>query len=478
MDLLKRFSVIWNKKEDEIVSKKNSLSPPRIFSQISYQDLKELSYICKTHDITIESLQNELETLKSRLDNEEFLLDYMMKFILCRLEESKSNFKNNGAVTKLLEQKYVKLKTWNEIETVGVSQVNLNHEKLMLDEKFRHNKIVENLTTRHKLEVAQLEEEHDRQVDQLEKNFSQKLKLETEKIKDQFTKERELDVIAREAEFNAEISHRKAVYAIKSSSFRCRASCFHARESALKTEIRSLYDLIKEFSNVEPISPKRKTHFSEVIFDQNQLIDISVPESPPSNNNDHHDYLKNHVQMYQDSILQMYTEIENWKSKYQEEVIAHKLDVERVISNTKSDMDLLIEKRSDEERLRRELHNQVMELKGNIRVYCRFRPAIKGEENEQQLNVTFENEGEFKIHQGNKESKFEFNRVYPTKSSQEDVFAEISGLVQSAVRSRFKSHILDGWVQSLYVCIWTIRKRKDTHHDRNKFQRGNDSSCS
>lgn len=32
--------------------------------------------------------------------------------------------------------------------------------------------------------------------------------------------------------------------------------------------------------------------------------------------------------------------------------------------------------RNDEDK-RRELHNQVQELKGNIRVYCRVRPAIE-----------------------------------------------------------------------------------------------------
>ncbi|KAG8627594.1 hypothetical protein KVT40_005077 [Elsinoe batatas] len=99
-----------------------------------------------------------------------------------------------------------------------------------------------------------------------------------------------------------------------------------------------------------------------------------------------------------------------------------------------------------EESLRRKLHNQVQELKGNIRVFCRVRPtlesdvedkakigfpdaetdskevAIKGPEQKSALgNVMTSNHA------------FAFDRVFAPKSQNAEIFDEISQLVQSAL---------------------------------------------
>lgn len=102
-----------------------------------------------------------------------------------------------------------------------------------------------------------------------------------------------------------------------------------------------------------------------------------------------------------------------------------------------------------EESERRKLHNLVQELKGNIRVFCRLRPLL-GEEKEaideiRHVNIQSEKNLELiktvdsaneSIAGGlNKNMKydFEFDRVFGPNSSQGDVFAEISQLVQSAL---------------------------------------------
>ncbi|KAL6716943.1 kinesin-like nuclear fusion protein [Lecanora helva] len=98
-----------------------------------------------------------------------------------------------------------------------------------------------------------------------------------------------------------------------------------------------------------------------------------------------------------------------------------------------------------EETLRRKLHNQVQELKGNIRVFCRVRPTLDGDASSAKIN--YPDDGgdskevevmgaEEKSSLGNittKKHAFAFDRVFGPKSQNQDVFEEISQLVQSAL---------------------------------------------
>lgn len=99
-----------------------------------------------------------------------------------------------------------------------------------------------------------------------------------------------------------------------------------------------------------------------------------------------------------------------------------------------------------EETLRRKLHNQVQELKGNIRVFCRVRPTLGGEEREAARIGYPDAEGESKEVSvegpeqksalGNVTSSgnsFSFDRVFGPSSQNRAVFEEISQLVQSAL---------------------------------------------
>ena len=50
-----------------------------------------------------------------------------------------------------------------------------------------------------------------------------------------------------------------------------------------------------------------------------------------------------------------------------------------MLSEAVSSRDEIKEKLRAEETIRRKLHNQIQELKGNIRVFCRVRPALPHE---------------------------------------------------------------------------------------------------
>jgi kinesin family protein C1 len=79
---------------------------------------------------------------------------------------------------------------------------------------------------------------------------------------------------------------------------------------------------------------------------------------------------------------------------------------------------------------RRALHNAIQNLKGNIRVMCRLRPALGGEEQ----SVVQQPEPErVKVSHGAEAYAFNFDKVFGTDSTQADVFSEMDSLVQSAL---------------------------------------------
>eukprot|EP00941_MAST-03F_sp_MAST-3F-sp1_P005328 g5328.t1 len=95
-----------------------------------------------------------------------------------------------------------------------------------------------------------------------------------------------------------------------------------------------------------------------------------------------------------------------------------------------------------ESNLRRKVYNELEDLKGAIRVFCRVRPESKSEkERGAKMCVTLEkmddqNNGictDLKIEVKKKLQAFTFDRIFGPTSSQEEVFADTKRLIQSAV---------------------------------------------
>lgn len=97
-----------------------------------------------------------------------------------------------------------------------------------------------------------------------------------------------------------------------------------------------------------------------------------------------------------------------------------------------------------EETIRRRLHNQVQELKGNIRVFCRVRPSLINDgdvakmrfpdtEESTEIEVRGQDEVSSLGKDTTKQHPFSFDRVFDPTATNEDVFGEISQLIQSAL---------------------------------------------
>lgn len=89
-----------------------------------------------------------------------------------------------------------------------------------------------------------------------------------------------------------------------------------------------------------------------------------------------------------------------------------------------------------EMKLRKQYYNQIQELKGNIRVYCRVRPMSQKEEQDGHTSVVqFPSSEEIRIvdERNGRSKMFEFDNVYSPETSQAQVFADTEPLIDSVV---------------------------------------------
>lgn len=115
------------------------------------------------------------------------------------------------------------------------------------------------------------------------------------------------------------------------------------------------------------------------------------------------------------------------------------------IEQTKKEIEELSKIDNDYIDYLRMLHNDYQESKGNIRVFCRVRPPLIKEANNEQAIIEYPSYNSIILHGPLQKSNigktkdthvienYKFDRVFTPNETQEDVFKEISQLVQSAL---------------------------------------------
>ncbi|XP_054785930.1 kinesin-like protein KIN-14C isoform X2 [Prosopis cineraria] len=94
----------------------------------------------------------------------------------------------------------------------------------------------------------------------------------------------------------------------------------------------------------------------------------------------------------------------------------------------------------------RRLFNEVQELKGNIRVYCRIRPFIPGQREKRSI-IQHTSEKDLVVANRSKQGKealrsFSFNKIFGPTTSQEDVYSDIQPFIRS---------VLDGYNACIFA---------------------------
>ncbi|CAM4576847.1 unnamed protein product [Leuciscus chuanchicus] len=114
-----------------------------------------------------------------------------------------------------------------------------------------------------------------------------------------------------------------------------------------------------------------------------------------------------------------------------------KQEICQVIGEVSSANQELLRKYKREMNLRKKCHNELVRLKGNIRVLCRVRPVCAGETDAADTKniVTFDLDDDAVLYLSNKGKlmTFELDKVFPTQATQEEVFQEVQSLVTSCI---------------------------------------------
>ncbi|XP_042398716.1 kinesin-like protein KIN-14F [Zingiber officinale] len=147
---------------------------------------------------------------------------------------------------------------------------------------------------------------------------------------------------------------------------------------------------------------------------------------------------KREIHELKNSLLSTRESVELIKTQYSEEV--SKLGKHmQIITHAASGYQKVLEEN-------RKLYNQVQDLKGNIRVYCRVRPFLPGKSSNNLTTVDHIDDGNITISTPAKYGKeghksFSFNKTFGPSVTQEEVFSDTKPLIRS---------ILDGF----NVCIF------------------------
>ncbi|XP_014229310.1 protein claret segregational [Trichogramma pretiosum] len=205
------------------------------------------------------------------------------------------------------------------------------------------------------------------------------------------------------------------------STNRLKAETLEKTYSKINDEIKSLKSKIDELT-------KERDRLSEELKESKELYEETAKSL---------EEFKNDVEIKATLIKNQTNEIAQLKEELEEHKKSSTKEINELTAKNNDLSDLVMDLDKD----RRALHNAIQELKGNIRVFCRIRPKIPKEASKNLCTINYLDECTLEISKAEdaysnkvkQRNEFSFDRVFPPNSTQEDVFKELSMLVQSAL---------------------------------------------
>jgi kinesin family member C1 len=471
------FEVHYQKNEEEIKNYKelyNNCSKDLFNEKLEKRELeKNLQQIEKNKNNEIEKIVNEYEILiqKINLNSEKSSMESKREFeeTIRNLTEKKLNefndmksskeneykdIKNNYETLlnkiKFLEDESIKIKA----ELKEKEQIIQNKESFIVELKRIEDNLKEdiyNTKTMTEEQIRNLKSEYESKFEK-ERNLKyqeiQEIKTENQKLMNESTfkiekglfqinsYEEEIKILKEEVKNKEnsiiELEKKRSTLEENNEKIKMKFENFKIRkEEELKSfkEEKEKYvdDLKKEYeTNVEMLKTENKNDMKRLLDNKNEEIsEIKINMSSSAQ-----DIQKKFVVLLEKFNNTNYDATQYKKSNDEKDVM---------IENLNDKIMVLMKKNQTNEQIRRKLHNQILELKGNIRVFCRVRPVLKSDKVEENYeHFTFNDKSDFEstisLKGPNKvESKFKFDQVFKPDDGQEKIFEEISQLVQSAL---------------------------------------------
>merc|ERR1712113_13362 len=328
-------------------------------------------------------------------------------------ESEQKNEESQGKIDKL-ENELKNLKQNSEEESKTNEERVQNLEKQVEDLKNSVNEKNES--------TAQLTQELTDAQQEIEKykNNEAALNSEVESLKETVAKEQEL-MNTKQKEFNDEMNKKQT-----------------EMDSQLQKKEAKLTAKLEQFANAET---------------QIQQLEVNLEAERQNLENEKKTnqatvatYIKKEERIHNSckSLFTKFTGIRDEMKSVQEEQISQLEEVStffgdfapllaKVFEFNQGMIDDLLTKYKRELSLRRKYFNMVQDLRGNIRVFCRFRPLLPFELKKNYTEcVKFPQEGQVDITDDKgKKLKFEYDQVYTPKTTQEQVTEDATEYIQS-----------------------------------------------
>ncbi|KAL2321198.1 hypothetical protein Fmac_030167 [Flemingia macrophylla] len=436
-----RYVKEWEDKELEISTLKQELETMKKTYEVQCSKLetkveeekktddKEVSrYVKELEDknMEISALKQELETVKKTYEVQCSQLEAKVE------EEKRADDKDVGYVKELgdkkmeistLKQELEKMKKTHEVQ---YSQLEAKVEKEKKTDEEKVIKYVNELEDQ-KREISTLKQNLETMKKTYEAQISHlEAKAEEEKMADD---KKVIGYVSELEDKKLEISTLKQELATKKKIYELQCSQLEAKVEDAKGELKQKsleYEHLLE-------KLRNKVEENETIFESKYHKWTMKENQIRKSVNFQFTYLQN-LKLSWESIKQ---DAIREQKIYSEECNRLGVNLKPLVDAAENYQVVLTENRK--------LFNEIQELKGNIRVYCRLRPFLPGQK-EKQTIVEHIGETELVVANPAKTGKealrtFKFNKVFGPTSTQAEVYADVQAFIRS---------VLDGY----NVCIF------------------------
>ena len=367
-----------SKKELELKNKKFKNAQGLLQNEIS--NIEEYLEDVKNFQIEIKKMQSEIKTVKEmnkKLEDEKKNIAKENYNYITTIKNMKIELKN------LLNEKMNLIKEEKEIKNKKNILFNELNNKLSEEQKKNEN-LIQNLKNLENINIK---------YQDLCEDYN-KILNENEELKEEFKSKKVEDLSKLKEKYEEEVFELKSLINLWKNNF-LEISKFKLLNYDIKShqEIENIIDIDQNYienapSNIKEISKKVLDYFKLLIEQENyKTIDLRK--------------LKDSLSLEQEKVH------------------------------------ILSQKLNNEKFLRRKIHNRYMYLRGNLRVMCRVRPFLSSEKinKKSQMETLVINNDSISVFQENKQEKnFEYDYIFDTKSTQKDVYEEVTLLIQSMVQ--------------------------------------------